>query len=148
MLGIARSFSIQCRPVIRNYNYIGKSRLRFLSKAQALNNRDNALDSKRERPEHAVISTFDLFSIGGSLHLSFFHSSQIIHILVGPSSSHTVGPMRAGKIFITDLKELKLLENVCQSSTISKPVFSGSLLTGKYGENYSVRSLVSLKLAA
>lgn len=29
------------------------------------------------RPEHAVISTFDLFSIG-----------------IGPSSSHTVGPMR------------------------------------------------------
>ncbi|KXN89382.1 L-serine dehydratase 2 [Leucoagaricus sp. SymC.cos] len=46
-------------------------------------------------PEHAVISTFDLFSIG-----------------VGPSSSHTVGPMRAGRIFITDLKELNLLEKV------------------------------------
>ena len=47
------------------------------------------------RPEHAVISTFDLFSIG-----------------VGPSSSHTVGPMRAGKIFINDLRELGLLEKV------------------------------------
>jgi hypothetical protein len=35
------------------------------------------------RPGHAVVSTFDLFSIG-----------------VGPSSSHTVGPMRAGKIFV------------------------------------------------
>ncbi|KAJ7623403.1 serine dehydratase alpha chain-domain-containing protein [Roridomyces roridus] len=44
-------------------------------------------------PEHAVISTFDLFSIG-----------------VGPSSSHTVGPMRAGRIFCADLKELDLLE--------------------------------------
>jgi Serine dehydratase beta chain. len=31
---------------------------------------------------------------------------------VGPSSSHTVGPMRAGKIFIADLKELDLLEKV------------------------------------
>jgi len=50
---------------------------------------------ERELPEHAVISTFDLFSIG-----------------VGPSSSHTVGPMRAGKIFIADLKELSLLEKV------------------------------------
>ncbi|KNZ76156.1 L-serine dehydratase tdcG [Termitomyces sp. J132] len=49
-------------------------------------------DSSPQRPEHAVISTFDLFSIG-----------------VGPSSSHTVGPMRAGKIFITDLEELNLL---------------------------------------
>ncbi|KAI5999500.1 serine dehydratase alpha chain-domain-containing protein [Pisolithus albus] len=49
----------------------------------------------RVKPEHAVISTFDLFSIG-----------------VGPSSSHTVGPMRAGKIFITDLQELGLLDRV------------------------------------
>ncbi|KDQ26920.1 hypothetical protein PLEOSDRAFT_1043712 [Pleurotus ostreatus PC15] len=45
--------------------------------------------------EHAVISAFDLFSIG-----------------VGPSSSHTVGPMRAGKIFINDLKAMGVLEKV------------------------------------
>jgi hypothetical protein len=31
---------------------------------------------------------------------------------VGPSSSHTVGPMRAGKIFIKDLEDLNLLEKV------------------------------------
>lgn len=31
---------------------------------------------------------------------------------MGPSSSHTVGPMRAGKIFIADLQELDLLEKV------------------------------------
>ncbi|KAL5536927.1 hypothetical protein ACEPAF_750 [Sanghuangporus sanghuang] len=49
----------------------------------------------RHEHEHAVISTFDLFSIG-----------------VGPSSSHTVGPMRAGNIFINDLSELGLLEKV------------------------------------
>ncbi|KAF7798007.1 hypothetical protein EIP86_009217 [Pleurotus ostreatoroseus] len=47
----------------------------------------------RDQTEHAVISAFDLFSIG-----------------VGPSSSHTVGPMRAGKIFINDLLELDLLD--------------------------------------
>ncbi len=35
---------------------------------------------------------------------------------VGPSSSHTVGPMRAGKIFINDLKQLDLLEKVCAYS--------------------------------
>ncbi|KAL7419223.1 hypothetical protein Q5752_006060 [Cryptotrichosporon argae] len=35
---------------------------------------------------HAVVSTFDLFSVG-----------------VGPSSSHTVGPMRAAKIFAHSL---------------------------------------------
>ncbi|KAF9145120.1 hypothetical protein BGX20_006963, partial [Mortierella sp. AD010] len=49
------------------------------------------------RPEeetvHAVVSTFDLFSIG-----------------IGPSSSHTVGPMRAAKIFVTDLKNHDVLE--------------------------------------
>lgn len=50
---------------------------------------------ERHLPEHAVISTFDLFSIG-----------------VGPSSSHTVGPMRAGKIFVTDLREMGVLERV------------------------------------
>ncbi len=47
------------------------------------------------RPEHAVISTFDLFSVG-----------------VGPSSSHTVGPMRAGRIFVNDLKSHGLLDRV------------------------------------
>ncbi|TCD68411.1 hypothetical protein EIP91_010812 [Steccherinum ochraceum] len=48
-----------------------------------------------EQNQHAVISAFDLFSVG-----------------VGPSSSHTVGPMRAGKIFINDLIELGMLEKV------------------------------------
>ncbi|KAI0691238.1 L-serine ammonia-lyase [Cytidiella melzeri] len=55
----------------------------------------SSLEKPREQAEHAVISAFDLFSIG-----------------VGPSSSHTVGPMRAGKIFINDLNELGLLEQV------------------------------------
>jgi hypothetical protein len=41
--------------------------------------------------------------------------SLITQYLVGPSSSHTVGPMRAGKIFIADLADLKLLEEVCNS---------------------------------
>lgn len=45
--------------------------------------------------EHAVISTFDLFSIG-----------------IGPSSSHTVGPMRAGAIFVNDLRQKGLLSKV------------------------------------
>jgi hypothetical protein len=45
------------------------------------------------RPQHAVISTFDLFSVG-----------------VGPSSSHTVGPMRAGRIFVNDLRSHDLLD--------------------------------------
>ncbi|KAI0255797.1 serine dehydratase alpha chain-domain-containing protein [Lactifluus subvellereus] len=59
------------------------------------NDTKSSLETGPDKPEHAVISTFDLFSIG-----------------VGPSSSHTVGPMRAGKIFINDLLELGLLEKV------------------------------------
>ena len=38
--------------------------------------------------------------------------------IVGPSSSHTVGPMRAARIFIMDLKELNLLAKV---SVVSLP---------------------------
>jgi hypothetical protein len=59
-----------------------------------------ASSSENPAPEessdhHAVVSTFDLFSIG-----------------VGPSSSHTVGPMRAAKIFIGDLEEANMLDRV------------------------------------
>ncbi|TFY55559.1 hypothetical protein EVJ58_g8171 [Rhodofomes roseus] len=61
--------------------------------------------------EHAVISTFDLFSIG-----------------VGPSSSHTVGPMRAGKIFINDLIELGLLDKV---KTVKITLYGSLAATGK-----------------
>jgi len=42
-----------------------------------------------------MISVFDMFSIG-----------------IGPSSSHTVGPMKAAKLFIDELKEQTLLSNV------------------------------------
>ncbi|TPX70664.1 L-serine ammonia-lyase [Spizellomyces sp. 'palustris'] len=60
---------------------------------------------------HAVVSTFDLFSIG-----------------VGPSSSHTVGPMRAAKIFLEDLRKAGVLERV----KIMKVHLYGSLaLTGE-----------------
>ena len=72
------------------------------------------------RPEHAVISTFDLFSIGGPCsHPPPYHrnfNSQCCGVLVGPSSSHTVGPMRAGNIFISDLRGLGILERVCTMS--------------------------------
>ncbi|KAG1769496.1 serine dehydratase alpha chain-domain-containing protein [Suillus placidus] len=67
---------------------------------------DSALvETEKVKPGHAVISTFDLFSIG-----------------VGPSSSHTVGPMRAGKIFIADLQELQMLEKVRASALYLKYV--------------------------
>lgn len=61
--------------------------------------------------EHAVISTFDLFSIG-----------------IGPSSSHTVGPMRAGNIFVTDLIEAGLLQKVHK---IRVSLFGSLALTGE-----------------
>lgn len=61
--------------------------------------------------EHAVISTFDLFSIG-----------------IGPSSSHTVGPMRAGNIFVTDLVEADLLQKV---NKIRITLYGSLALTGE-----------------
>jgi hypothetical protein len=41
-----------------------------------------------------------------------YHDDPACHQTVGPSSSHTVGPMRAGRIFINDLLELCMLEKV------------------------------------
>ncbi|KIX93405.1 uncharacterized protein Z520_10824 [Fonsecaea multimorphosa CBS 102226] len=61
--------------------------------------------------EHAVISTFDLFSIG-----------------IGPSSSHTVGPMRAGNIFVADLVEANLLHRVHK---IRVAIYGSLALTGE-----------------
>ncbi|KAK2598901.1 hypothetical protein QQS21_005643 [Conoideocrella luteorostrata] len=61
--------------------------------------------------EHAVISTFDLFSIG-----------------IGPSSSHTVGPMRAGNIFVADLVEANLLHKV---NRIRISIYGSLALTGE-----------------
>lgn len=65
----------------------------------------------RDQHEHAVISAFDLFSIG-----------------VGPSSSHTVGPMRAGKIFINDLLEHDVLDKV---KTVKITLYGSLAATGK-----------------
>ena len=61
--------------------------------------------------EHAIISTFDLFSIG-----------------LGPSSSHTVGPMRAGNIFVTELADLGLLSKVHR---IRVAIYGSLALTGE-----------------
>ncbi|KAG8836086.1 hypothetical protein FRC17_010019 [Serendipita sp. 399] len=79
-------------------------------------------DSK-PRAEHAVISTFDLFSIG-----------------IGPSSSHTVGPMRAGRIFVHDLKQYGLLDKAGQEHQ------NNSLrIIGCYGERLVTSSLLSVE---
>ncbi|KAF8325870.1 serine dehydratase alpha chain-domain-containing protein [Cantharellus anzutake] len=68
-------------------------------------------DPNPSRIEHAVISTFDLFSIG-----------------LGPSSSHTVGPLRAAKIFIQELQELGLLSSV---HTLKITLYGSLAATGK-----------------
>ncbi|MGG2142202.1 L-serine ammonia-lyase [Symbiopectobacterium sp. RP] len=58
-----------------------------------------------------MISVFDMFKIG-----------------IGPSSSHTVGPMKAGKQFVDDLIELGKLGDVTR---ITVDVYGSLSLTGK-----------------
>ena len=58
-----------------------------------------------------AISTFDLFSIG-----------------IGPSSSHTVGPMRAARQFVEKLRDLGLLSDVSQ---IKAEMYGSLGATGK-----------------
>ncbi|KAI0874423.1 L-serine ammonia-lyase [Hypoxylon argillaceum] len=80
--------------------------------ANAENGEDAELGTYSEADhEHAVISTFDLFSIG-----------------IGPSSSHTVGPMRAGNIFVADLNEAGLLHKVHK---IRIAIYGSLALTGE-----------------
>lgn len=57
------------------------------------------------------ISTFELFKIG-----------------IGPSSSHTVGPMRAGAFFANELKELGVLERV---AALKVDLYGSLAATGK-----------------
>lgn len=58
-----------------------------------------------------MISLFDMFKVG-----------------IGPSSSHTVGPMKAGKQFVDDLVEKGLLDNVTR---VAVDVYGSLSLTGK-----------------
>ncbi|MDP5040250.1 MAG: L-serine ammonia-lyase, partial [Paraglaciecola sp.] len=58
-----------------------------------------------------MISVFDMFSIG-----------------IGPSSSHTVGPMRAAKAFCDALQEAGLLE---KTSEVRTELFGSLGQTGK-----------------
>lgn len=71
-----------------------------------------------------MISAFDMFSIG-----------------IGPSSSHTVGPMRASRLFVNDLEEQNLLANV----TDVKVELYGSL--GQTGIGHGSGKAVILGLA-
>lgn len=58
-----------------------------------------------------MVSVFDIFKIG-----------------IGPSSSHTVGPMKAGKQFIDDLINENLLTSI---DRIAVDVYGSLSLTGK-----------------
>lgn len=58
-----------------------------------------------------AISTFNLFSIG-----------------IGPSSSHTVGPMRAARLFAKDVEKKELLERVAR---LKIDLYGSLALTGK-----------------
>ena len=57
------------------------------------------------------LSTFDLFKIG-----------------IGPSSSHTVGPMRAAERFLREVETLGLLERTGRVETL---LYGSLALTGK-----------------
>ncbi|KAK2613167.1 hypothetical protein N8I77_000094 [Diaporthe amygdali] len=99
------------------YAYLQPTRRRHLSTSAAQGeeagrgeDEDTGTYSEADH-EHAVISTFDLFSIG-----------------IGPSSSHTVGPMRAGNIFVTDLLEAGLLQKVHK---IRISIYGSLALTGE-----------------
>ena len=58
-----------------------------------------------------MISLFDMFKVG-----------------IGPSSSHTVGPIEAGKQFVDDLVEKGLLDSVTR---VAVDVYGSLSLTGK-----------------
>jgi L-serine dehydratase len=58
-----------------------------------------------------MLSTFEIFKIG-----------------IGPSSSHTVGPMKAGRLFVDELEEKGLFSSVTR---VSADVYGSLALTGK-----------------
>ncbi|TEB36475.1 L-serine ammonia-lyase [Coprinellus micaceus] len=112
MLALRRLLSPASRAARRSWG--GPAQRRWSTQLHAQEDHPAGTPAPAERtlPEHAVISTFDLFSIG-----------------VGPSSSHTVGPMRAGKIFINDLKEMGLLEKV---KTVKINLYGSLAATGAH----------------
>ncbi|AKK03230.1 L-serine ammonia-lyase [Corynebacterium epidermidicanis] len=70
------------------------------------------------------ISTFDMFKIG-----------------IGPSSSHTLGPMKAGKAFVDELSESGLINSVTR---VQADVYGSLSLTGK---GHATDSAIILGLA-
>ncbi|MBF0752110.1 MULTISPECIES: L-serine ammonia-lyase [Pasteurellaceae] len=70
-----------------------------------------------------MISVFDMFKVG-----------------IGPSSSHTVGPMKAGKQFVDDLIERGQFE---QTSEIHVDVYGSLSMTGR-GHNTDIAIIMGL----
>jgi L-serine dehydratase len=70
-----------------------------------------------------MISIFDIYSIG-----------------VGPSSSHTVGPMKAGKEFVDQLREMGKLREITR---ITVDIYGALSLTGK-GHNTDIAIIMGL----
>ncbi|MFZ7199553.1 serine dehydratase beta chain, partial [Avibacterium avium] len=70
-----------------------------------------------------MISVFDMFKIG-----------------IGPSSSHTVGPMKAGKQFVDDLVARNLLAKVTQ---VKVDVYGSLSMTGR-GHNTDIAIIMGL----
>lgn len=70
-----------------------------------------------------MISVFDMFKVG-----------------IGPSSSHTVGPMKAGKQFVDDLIKLGLFENTTE---IHVDVYGSLSMTGR-GHNTDIAIIMGL----
>ena len=57
------------------------------------------------------LSIFDIFKIG-----------------IGPSSSHTIGPMRAARQFLLDCQQLNVFHNI---HSVSVQLYGSLALTGK-----------------
>jgi Serine dehydratase beta chain len=66
-----------------------------------------------------------IFNVGGSMAVSVFN---LFSIGIGPSSSHTVGPMRAARQFMLNLEKSGLLSDV---SSIKAELYGSLALTGK-----------------
>ncbi|GBB87201.1 hypothetical protein RclHR1_13640005 [Rhizophagus clarus] len=94
--------TVQQKTNSRTYNSYN-SKVEFNSLPASKDSNINEID--------AAISTFDLFSIG-----------------IGPSSSHTVGPMRAAKKFIEELKQNGIFHKVTR---IRIDLYGSLALTGK-----------------
>jgi len=86
------------------------AQLKILEREFEQSHQDAKKDKDKEPDSHAVVSVFDLFSIG-----------------LGPSSSHTVGPMRAAFMFVTELQKKGILSTI---KSIRAELYGSLALTG------------------